>query len=103
MFFSKLTPLGGNLGFKVRDKVKSNAMSLAQWTAFLDELAKINERDRLIAKVVLQGGKRINEVLELTSVQIDWGKNEIRFTQSKTKGTVQETIITYPQAVYRLD
>jgi len=44
-----------------------------------------NPRDRLIAKIALQGGKRINEVLTLTTEQIAWDKSEITFVQSKTK------------------
>lgn len=56
-----------------------------------------NTRDCLIAKTALQGGKRINEVLTLTTEQIDWDRNEITFVQSKTKGTRKETVITYPK------
>ena len=83
--------------FKVHEKVKSNAMMQAQWIAFLASIA--NERDILIAKVALQGGKRINEVLTLLTHQIAWDKNEITFQQSKTKGTRRETVITYPQGL----
>lgn len=81
--------------YRVHEKVKSNAMTQAQWIAFFGEIA--NHRDCLIAKVALQGGKRINEVLTLTTEQIVWDRNEITFVQSKTKGTHKETVITYPQ------
>lgn len=83
--------------FRVHEKVKSNAMTQAQWVAFLGAIT--NKRDCLIAKVALQGGKRINEVLTLTTEQIAWDKNEITFTQSKTKGTHKETVITYPKSL----
>lgn len=82
--------------FKVRDKVKTEAMSLSQWMNFLDALSTINTRDYLIAKMILQGGKRVNEVLTLTTDQVKWGKGEITFIQSKTKGTAKETVISYP-------
>lgn len=89
----------GKTFFRFRDKVNSQAMTLVQWTSFLDALAQINERDCLIAKIVLQGGKRINEVLSLTVDQISWDKNEITFVQSKTKGSKKETVITYSVSV----
>lgn len=81
--------------YRVHDKVKSNAMTQAQWVEFLGAIT--NERDRLIAKVALQGGKRINEVLTLSIAQINWERCEITFIQSKTKGTHKETVITYPK------
>lgn len=85
--------------FRVREKVDTNAMTRPQWTAFLDELNKINPRDCLIAKLSLQGGKRIGEVLSLTAEQIDYSKGEITFNQSKTRGSEKETVITYPYQV----
>jgi integrase len=83
--------------YKVHDKVKTSAMTQAQWVRFLQELEKINSRDCLIAKVILQGGKRVQEVLSLHTDQIDWELREIRFLQSKTKGLIKEIVITYPE------
>ncbi len=85
--------------FKIREKVSTNALNQAQWSAFLIELEKINVRDCLIAKTALQGGKRINEVLSLQTHQIDWIRNEITFFQSKTRGYIKEIVITYPISV----
>lgn len=85
--------------FKVREKVKTNAMTKREWLAFLKELDKINHRDCLIAKLILQGGKRISEVLSLTADQINFGMREITFNQNKTRGYLKETVITYPDAV----
>lgn len=84
---------------KVREKVKTNAMSHKEWSAFLRELDKINRRDCLIAKLILQGGKRISEVLSLSTDQIDFDTREITYMQSKTRGYHKETVITYPQSV----
>ena len=89
----------GKTFFRVRDKVKSQAMTLAQWTKFLDMLSVVNERDCLIAKVTIQGAKRIEEVLSLTADQISWDRNEITFIQSKTKGVLKEIVITYPPSI----
>ena len=43
--------------YKVHEKVVTEAMNRAQWSAFLIALEQINYRDSLIAKVTLQGGK----------------------------------------------
>jgi integrase/recombinase XerD len=85
--------------FRVREKVATNAMNQLQWTEFLTALEKINHRDCLIAKLALQGAKRIGEVLSLQREQIDWDAGQIRFVQSKAKGMVKETVITYPRSI----
>jgi len=84
---------------RVHDKVHTNAMTVSQWGAFLTCLFAINQRDCLIAKLALQGAKRIGEVLTLTTTQIDWAKGEIAFVQSKTKGLHKETVISYPNSI----
>ena len=84
---------------KVSDKVKTSAMSQAQWCVFLEELEKISPRECLIAKVMLQGGKRVREVLSLQTEQIRWDRRKIEFTQSKMKGMKKTTVITYPKTM----
>ena len=85
--------------YKVYDKVKTIAMSQAQWCVFLEELEKISTRECLIAKVMLQGGKRVREVLALETSQIRWDRRKIEFAQSKMKGVKKVTVITYPKTV----
>jgi integrase/recombinase XerD len=82
--------------YKIREKVKTQAMTYDQWQAWLEKLKKVNHRDCLIAKLTLQGAKRIQEVLTLEMQQINWNTNQITFRQSKTKGTIRDLIITYP-------
>lgn len=82
--------------YKTRDIVSTPAMDRKQWGRFLDKLDQINHRDGLIARILLQGGKRLGEVLPLETGAIDWELRQITFRQSKTKGREQETIITYP-------
>jgi integrase/recombinase XerD len=84
---------------RVHKHVVTEAMTQAQWISFFIELHKINSRDCLLAKLALQGGKRINEVLSLTIDKIDWNVNQITFKQLKTRGTIEETVITYPISV----
>jgi len=82
--------------FRVYEKVKTAAMSQAQWIRFFEALEKLSLRECLIAKVILQGAKRVSEVLSLQADQIDWDRRKISFVQSKTKGLLKETVITYP-------
>lgn len=81
---------------RVHKYVVTEAMTQAQWISFFNALQMINSRDCLLAKIALQGGKRIGEVLSLTSEKIDWNVNQITFRQLKTRGAIEETIITYP-------
>ena len=83
--------------FRVHEKVVTSAMTQAQWLKFFEALQTINRRDALIAKIILQGGKRVSEVLKLQTHQINWDLNEISFTQAKTKGREKQTIITYSE------
>ena len=87
--------------FNVYEKVKTHAMTQAQWILFFKELEKINPRDSLIGKVILQGGKRVNEVLSLQTNQIDWEGWEITFIQSKMRRLTKETVITYSEGIMR--
>lgn len=87
--------------FNIYDKVKTQAMSQAQWLLFFKELEKINPRDCLIGKIILQGGKRVNEVLSLQTHQIDWNNNEITFAQSKMRKLQKETVITYSETIMK--
>ncbi len=83
----------------VYHKVKTNAMTQTQWIIFLEKLTEINPRDALVAKIILQGAKRVNEALSLQTDQIDWVNNQITFRQSKMGMGVKYTIITYPQSI----
>lgn len=85
--------------FRVHDSVTTPAMNQQQWKAFLYELEQINSRDAMIAKLILQGGKRKSEVLGLTTDQIYWEKRQILFFQKKMKGKNKFTIITYPDHI----
>ncbi|WP_231919489.1 tyrosine-type recombinase/integrase [Simkania negevensis] len=89
----------GKTFFKVYDKVKTAAMSQSQWTGFLEALEEISPRECLIAKLMLQGGKRISEVLSLQIEQIRWDRRKIVFEQSKARGMKKTTVITFPQTV----
>lgn len=82
--------------FALRDKVATNALNIREWNIFISKLKEFSARDSLIAQAMLQGAKRISEVLSLTTEQIDWEKKIIRFKQSKTGGTQKEIPISFP-------
>lgn len=90
---------GSKTFFRVYEKVKTAAMTQAQWVKFLEVLESMHPRECLIAKVILQGGKRVSEVLSLQVDQIDFARKKIIFRQSKTKGFHKETVITYPDSI----
>jgi integrase/recombinase XerD len=85
--------------FKVRDKVKTEAINQSQWTRFLEELEKINYRDSLIAKLALQGARRISEVLNLDVRDISFQENYITYTITKTRGTEKRCVIHHPPTI----
>lgn len=85
--------------FRVRDKVKTMAMDSRQLREFLKELEHFNYKHFVMAKIIVQGAKRINEVRSMKVDQINFEECRITFIQSKTEGMLKQTIITYPQSV----
>lgn len=83
--------------FPVRNKVKTNAMSLIQTRMFLSSLKKINYRDWLIAQTLVQGAKRVGEVLSICRDQVCFQKNTITFFQTKNRRQEITTVISYPE------
>jgi integrase len=81
---------------KIRDTATTKAMNKAQWTIFLSALKRISFRDYLVAKTILQGAKRVSEVLFVRIEQINWASNQITFKQLKSSEVEKYTIITYP-------
>ena len=64
-------------------KVKSGAMSRSNIISFLAELDNLNPRDGMIARLCLHGAKRINEVLSLRVVQIDYEKKQNELSKTR--------------------
>ena len=82
--------------YRVREEVKTHAFqNRKELRRFLDTLQEINPRDCLIAKAMLQGGRRIGEVLSLETDMIDYENRQITFKQSKTKGEDKNRTVTY--------
>lgn len=85
--------------FKIRDKVKTKALSREQTKIFLTAIQNINSRDALIAKLLIQGGKRKEEVLSLQVENIDFEESRINFKQTKTRGMEKITVINFPDYI----
>lgn len=88
----------GSITFrKIRNNATTNALNEKEMNSFLKYLMKYSFREYLIAKTILQGAKRINEVLSSKINQIDWEKNIIFFKQSKCNELEKFTYIHYPK------
>jgi len=87
---------GNNRTFvKIRDKAETEALTHEEYSKFIATLKKLSFRDYLIAKAIMQGAKRVNEVLLAKIDQIDWEKNLIIYNQSKSRAIERITKIYY--------
>ncbi len=82
---------------KIRSLAITEALTEKELFIFLKALKAINYRDYLIAQTIIQGAKRLDEVLTAQIAQIDWTDNKITFKQSKSRELEQITIIHYPE------
>jgi integrase len=78
-----------------RHKAKTEALNELQCRQFFQAMNPTKPMDILIAKMLLQGAKRLNEVLEAKIENINWEKGQISFVQSKTTQRDKVTVITY--------
>ena len=83
---------------RLRKKAKTEAIDRHQWEKFLSKLKRGGARDLLIAKTLIQGAKRISEVLEATIDAINWEKSIIQFVQKKASSLDAVTVITFPKS-----
>lgn len=97
-------PLRGGLNptfQKIRDKADTKALTHEESSKFISSLRQISIRDYLIAKSVIQGAKRIGEVLSSQISQIDWSNSCITYKQSKSSVVENFTKIHYPEDYMR--
>jgi len=83
---------------KIRNKSTTAAMNEQQWLSFVHILKETNFRDYLLAKLLLQGGKRLSEATTAKIEQIDWQAKTISFRQLKSEVLEKETIISFPES-----
>lgn len=78
-----------------RSVVKSEALEPMEWIRLIDAIG--NKRDGLIVKLMLQGAKRISEVLALTIDKVDFDKHQAQFRQLKTRGEERWLVVNMPE------
>lgn len=86
---------------QVREKALTPALSPQQWEQFLHVLQTLSQREYLLAKMMLQGAKRLGEALITQIEQIQWDKKQISFRQLKSKEVEKHTIISYPENFFQ--
>jgi integrase len=84
--------------FKIREKVKTEALHIHEWKKLIYTMKKINLRDAIVAKLCIQGARRIQEVLNLSIPQINPQKMQILFRLNKTRGLAKDVIVTIPES-----
>lgn len=82
--------------YKIRDKVKTNFISKTEWLLFFEALKKTSFRDYLVGKLIIQGVRKLCEVINLTTKDINFPKNQITFKIKKRKNREHKINVTYP-------
>ncbi len=85
--------------YKIRHKVATPALTRSQWEECLAILSVASLRDATICRLMLQGAKRVGEVLSLMFSQVDLDNREINFIQSKSQ-TAKIITIAYPPYIF---
>lgn len=67
--------------YRISNEAASQSFTFSEWRCFIDILSEAHLRDSLIARCILQGTRRVSEVLTLTLNQIDFENNKITFKQ----------------------
>jgi integrase len=78
-----------------RSSVKSEVLEPMEWIRLIDAIG--NSRDAIIVKLMLQGAKRISEVLALTIEKLDFDKRQAQFKQLKTRGEEKWLVVNLPE------
>lgn len=87
---------GNTTFFKIRDKVKTVSISKREWTIFFDALRLVNYRDYLIGKLIVQGVRKLDEILSLRKDDIFFASNQIAFRIKKRQNKEINILITFP-------
>ena len=75
---------GSKTFYQLKNAGKTRALTLDEWHAFIKSLYRINKRDALIAKAILQGAQKVSEVLNLRVSQIN-EEDQLIYPQSFIK------------------
>ncbi len=80
---SAVLPSSGTIKFFCSHTLPKVATTFSDWRNFIEALGKKNRRDALIARSLIQGQKRLSEVLNLKIEHLNFEKNSIRYISKK--------------------
>ncbi|WP_348664167.1 site-specific integrase [Chlamydia vaughanii] len=87
---------GNSTFYKIRDKVKTEFISKREWLLFFDSLKRISFRDYLIGKLIIQGVRKLSEVISLRTEDLSFTQNQVTFRIKKRQNRFSEVKVTYP-------
>ncbi|ANG66609.1 integrase (plasmid) [Chlamydia gallinacea 08-1274/3] len=87
---------GNSTFYKIRDKVKTEFISKQEWLLFFDSLKRISFRDYLIGKLIIQGVRKLSEVISLRIEDLSFSLNQITFKIKKRHSRYSEVRVIYP-------
>ncbi|AHK63822.1 tyrosine-type recombinase/integrase [Chlamydia avium] len=87
---------GNSTFYKIRDKVKTEFISKQEWLLFFDSLKRISFRDYLIGKLIIQGVRKLSEVISLRTEDLLFSQNQITFKIKKRQSRYNEVRVVYP-------
>ncbi|WP_080475500.1 integrase pGP7-D [Chlamydia trachomatis] len=91
-----LKDFGNTTFFKIRDKIKTESISKQEWTVFFEALRIVNYRDYLIGKLIVQGIRKLDEILSLRTDDLFFASNQISFRIKKRQNKETKILITFP-------
>ena len=74
--------------YKMAPNIANKTLSFSDWRTFIDVLFSINVRDELIARCIIQGTRRVSDVLDLKVNQVDFLKNIIYFKRGNKRDEI---------------
>ncbi|AAF39715.1 tyrosine-type recombinase/integrase [Chlamydia muridarum] len=91
-----LKDFGNTTFFKIRDRVKTVSISKKEWTVFFEALRLVSYRDYLIGKLIVQGIRKLDEILSLCMEDLFFASNQISFRIKKRQNKEINIPITFP-------
>lgn len=91
-----LKDFGNTTFFRIREKVKTASISKKEWTIFFEALRLVNYRDYLIGKLIVQGIRKLDEILSLCTDDILFSSNQILFRVKKRQNKEANILIAFP-------
>lgn len=82
--------------FQKNEKSVYRALTEHERFKFMLAIDTIGKRESIAARCIMQGAKRVNEVLTVKLIDVDFDKGKIHYKQSKTGGMIKIIPVQYP-------